>query len=230
MKGCQIIWFRCTPSHTKQLTKASLLPLLLTPPLKMCRHKNACVHTLQKLKQRYWAGGATTVHRYQKNTSVEQLLEASQVGGVVTRPEPIVSPEVEVMRKHFLADYEQDVFSWEVGLCSGEEHPKGLAKLYLYANTKHKSVKPLRLVGEHAAAEQEIEEDFLARGWIEASPASEWASNGFVVPTKEKWKMCLVVDYRQLNEATLPDTHPLRLMEDMLESIQTPDFYYCRPG
>ena len=44
-------------------------------------------------------------------------------------------------------------------------------------------------------------DDFLARGWIEQCPASEWASNDFVVPKKEKGKWRLVVDYRQLNEA-----------------------------
>ena len=61
-------------------------------------------------------------------------------------------------------------------------------------------------------------EDFLARGWIERCPASEWASNGFVVPKKEKGKWRLVVDYRQLKEATLPDAHPLPLIENMLEN------------
>ena len=61
-------------------------------------------------------------------------------------------------------------------------------------------------------------DDFLARGWIEPCPASEWASNGFVVPKKEKGKWRLVVDYRQLNEATLPGAHPLQLIENMLKN------------
>ena len=42
--------------------------------------------------------------------------------------------------------------------------------------------------------------------------ASEWAFNSFVVPKKEKGKWCLIVDCRQLNEATLPDGDPLPLM------------------
>ena len=74
----------------------------------------------------------------------------------------------------------------------------GFAKLDLYLNAKPKSVKPIQSVGERAVAEQEIVEDFLARGWIEPCPASEWASNRFVVPKKEKGKWRLVVDYRQL--------------------------------
>ena len=136
-----------------------------------------------------------------------------------------MSPELKLMRKRIPADYERDVFSGEVRLRPGQEHPKvrgterlGFAKLDLYPNAKPKSVKPIRLAGERAAAEQEIVEHFLARGWIEPCPASEWASNGFVVPKKEKGKWRLVAHYRQRNEATLPDAHPLPLIENMLEN------------
>ena len=129
------------------------------------------------------------------------------------------------MRKGILADYERDVFSGEVRLRPGQEHPKvrgterlGFAQLDLYPNARANSMKPIRLVGEGAAAEQEIVEDVLARGWIAPCPASEWASNGFVVPKKEMGKWRLVVDYRQMNEATLPDAHPLRLIGNMLEN------------
>ena len=117
MKGCRIIWCRCAPSHTKPLKKNSSLPLLLTPPPKIWRRKNACVHTLKKLKKSYWAGGGTTVKRYRKTNGAKQLLAAFRVGGVVTTQEPIVSSEVELMGKRILADYERDVFSGEVRRC-----------------------------------------------------------------------------------------------------------------
>ena len=61
-------------------------------------------------------------------------------------------------------------------------------------------------------------EDFLARGWIKPCLASEWVSNSFVVPKKEKGKWRLVVEYRQLNEATLPYAHRLPLFESMFEN------------
>ena len=122
-----------------------------------------------------------------------------------------------------------------VRLCPGQEHPKvrgterlGLAKLDLYPNAKPKSVNPMRLVGERGAAEQEMMEDFLARNWIKLCPASQWASNGFVVPKKEKRKWRLAVDYRQINEATLPDQHSLPLIRNVFrKSIQTQYFHYC---
>ena len=127
------------------------------------------------------------------------------------------------MRECILADYERDVFSGEAHLRPGQERPKvrgtqqlRFAKLDLYPNAKPKSVKPILFGGERAAGEQEIVEDFLARSRIELCPAAEWATNGFVVPKKKKLKWRLVVDYRQLNEATLPDAHPLPLIENML--------------
>ena len=97
---------------------------------------NVCVHALQKLKKSYGAGGATTVERCRKLTAPKQLLAASPVGGVVTAREPIVSWEVELMRRRILTDYEWDALSGEVFLRPGQDHPKvrgterlGLSKL-----------------------------------------------------------------------------------------------------
>ena len=77
-----------------------------------------------------------------------------------------MSPEVELMRKHILADYEWDVFNGEVPLRPVQEYPEvrgterlGFAKLDVYPNANPKSVKPIRLLGERAAAEQGIVED-----------------------------------------------------------------------
>ena len=145
-----------------------------------------------KIQKELLGGGATTVKCYRKNNSAKQLFAASRFGGVDTTEEPIVSPEVKLMRKHILADYGWDVFSGEVRLCPGQDHPKvrgmerlGFAKRDLYRNAKLKSVKPITLAGKRASAEQEIVEDILARGSIEPCPASEWASNGFAVPKRE---------------------------------------------
>ena len=117
--------------------------------------------------------------RHRKTNGPKKLLAASRVADVVTAQEPIVSPEVELTRKHILVNYERGVFSGEVFLCPGQEHLKvrcierlGFGKTDLYPNPQPRSVKPKRLVGERSAAEQEIVEDFLARGCIEPCPAS----------------------------------------------------------
>ena len=216
-----LVWVR---TLTYQATHKKLLTPVTLDPTPEDLEAQECVRSrIAKIGKELLGGTATTVKCYRKTRGATRLLAASRVGCVVTTQEPIVSPEVELMRKRILADYERDVFSGEVGLRPGQEHPKvhgterlGFAKLDLYPNAKPESVKPIRLVGERAAAEQEIVEELLARGWIEPCPASEWASNGFVVPKKEKGKWRLVVDHRQLNEATLPDAHAIRLTENML--------------
>ena len=225
MKGCLTIWFRCAPSHIRRPIKNSSLALLLTLPPRIRRHKNACIHTLRKLKTSYWVGGPPPLTATSKVKTPHDCWRLLVSGALLPFKEPIVSPEVELMRKCILADYERHVFSAGVRLCSGQEHAKvrgteglGFAKLDLYPNAKPESVKPIRSVGKRAAAKQEIVVDFLARGWIEPCPAFEWAFNGLVVPKKEKGKWRLVVDYCQPNEATLPDAHPPPLIENMLEN------------
>ena len=143
---------------------------------------------IAKIEKELLAWGATTVKRYEKSISAKQLFAASRVGGVVTTQEPFVSPEVGLMSNHILAEYERDVFSGEVCLLPGVDYPKlrgterlWFAKLDLYRSAKPKSVQPITLVGGPAAVEQEMVEDFLARGWIEPCPASECAANDFVV-------------------------------------------------
>ena len=189
---------------TYQATHKSLLPhvpLDLTPE---DLEAQECVRSpIAKIQNELLGGRATTLKRYRKTKGAKLLLAASHVGRAVTCQAPIVSPELELMRKRTLADCEGDVFSGEGRLCPGQTHLKvrgterlGFAKLDLYPKAKPKSVKPTRFVGEPAAAKLEIVEDFLARGWIEPCPASEWVSNGFVVPKKEKGKWRLVVDYR----------------------------------
>ena len=211
---------------TYQATHKKLLAPVTPDPTPEYLEAQECVRSpIAKIEQELLGGRATTVQHYRKTKGATRLLAAPRVGGIVTTQEPIVSSEVEVMRKRILADYERVVFSGELRLRPGQQQPKvrgtewlGFAKLDLYPNAKPKSVKPIRLVGERAAAEQEIVEDVLARGWIEPCPASEWASNSFVVPRIERGKWRLVVDYRQLNYATLPDAHSLPLIENMLEN------------
>ena len=213
----------CTVTY--QATHKKLLaPVTLDPNPKDLKAQVCVRSRIAKIEKELLGEEATTVKNYRKTNGAKRLLAASCVGGVVTIKEPIVSPDVELMRERILADYERDVFSGEVRLRPGQEHPKvrgteelGFAKLDLYPNAKPESVKRIRFVGERGAAEQEIVEDFLAHGWIERCPASKPASNSFVVPKKEKGYWRLMVDYRQLNGAASPDAHPLALIENMLE-------------
>ena len=87
--------------------------------------------------------GPVPLNATEKTNSTKRLLAASRVGGVVSGQEPIVSLQVELMRKRIPADYEQHDFSVELPLRPGLEHPKvhgterlGFSKLDLYLNAK----------------------------------------------------------------------------------------------
>ena len=165
----RLVWVR---TLTYQATYKKILAPVTLDPTPEDSEAQQCVRSrIAPIKKELLGGGATTMKRYRKTNGTQQLLAASHVGGVVTTQEPIVCPEVELMRKRIRADYERDVFSGEVCLRPGQEHAKvrgteqlGFAKLDLYLNGKPTSVKPIRLVRERAAAEQEILEDVLARG------------------------------------------------------------------
>ena len=57
---------------------------------------------IAKIEKELLGGRATTAKRYRKTTGAKRLLAASRFGDIVTTQEPIVSPEVELMRKRIL--------------------------------------------------------------------------------------------------------------------------------
>ena len=80
--------------------------------------------------------------------------------------------------------------------------------------------RPFYLHGTKADALRKIfERNLYEFGWLEGCMSSEWCSAPFTVPKPppadqssiDAWR--LVVDYRALNAATVPDAHPLPLIE-----------------
>ena len=112
--SCLFCW-----SPAARLSVCSRCFCVSLPP-KIWRSKNACVHTLQKLRKSYWVGGPLPSSATEKLTAPHNCWRLLRVGVVVTIQAPIASPEVELMRKRILADYERDVFSGEVGLRPGQ--------------------------------------------------------------------------------------------------------------
>ena len=100
---------------TYQATHKKLLAPVTLDPTPEDLEAIECVHSrFAKIEKQLLGGGGHTVKRYQDTNSAKRLLAAPRVCGVVTVQEPIVPPEVELMRKHILADYERDVFSGQV--------------------------------------------------------------------------------------------------------------------
>ena len=108
-----------------QATHKKLLgPVTLDPTPEDLKAQECVRSRIATIEKELLGGRAATVKRYRKTNGATRLLAASRGGGVVATQEPIVSPEVELMRERILADYERDVFSGEVRLRPGQEHPK----------------------------------------------------------------------------------------------------------
>lgn len=60
-------------------------------------------------------------------------------------------------------------------------------------------------------------EDLINRGWIKKSKLPY--SSPIVCVRKKSGELRLCVDYRELNQKSLPDRHPIPRIQDMLDSL-----------
>ena len=95
----------------------------------------------------------------------------------------------------------------------------GTARIKLKPNPKIYRHPEYQLQGDQAEAMKKLCAEFIERGWIEPSD-SEWASQAFPVPKKEKGEWRLVVDYRVVNEQTEHDSYSLSLIDTILRKQQ----------
>ena len=96
--------------------------------------------------------------------------------------------------------------------------PSGLHTVHLKPGVTPKCKRPYQLPPEREKALEDLLDEVLRLGWIEpADDGAEWASPAFPVPKTTKGKWRLVVDYRELNEATIRDVFPLPIIDQILE-------------
>ena len=118
-------------------------------------------------------------------------------------------------------DYKDDVLSgklWKkppIGCGNGE------AKIEIIQGSKVHKQRPFYLHGTKADALRKIiQRNLYEFSWLEGCMSSEWCSAPFTVPKPppadqssiDAWR--LVVDYRALNAATVPDAHPQPYIEE----------------
>ena len=129
-----------------------------------------------------------------------------------------VQEMISMRREEVVEEFEKDVLSGKLSKDPPVRGPHGLAKIVVVPGAKAKRVRSYKLIGEREEALKKIIEEFVERGWLEPS-CSEWGSPCFVVPKKEAGQWRLVVDYRVLNEVTVPDAYELPLINDMLQIL-----------
>ena len=116
-----------TPNHlasvrslTYQPTSKKLLSHVTLNPTPEDFEAQECVRlrisAIESDMQKRGISKVTKLRKHGTHKGAQRLLLASRVGGVVTTQEPVMTPEVELMRKKILQDYERAVFSGELRL------------------------------------------------------------------------------------------------------------------
>ena len=117
-------------------------------------------------------------------------------------------------------DYKDDVLSGKLWKNPPIRCENGEAKIEIIQGPKAHKQRPFYLHRTKAdALRMIIEHNPYEFGWLEGCMSSEWCSAPSTVPKPppadqssiDAWR--LVVDYRALNAATVPDAHPLPLIE-----------------
>ena len=128
--------------------------------------------------------------------------------------------KISARRDAVFEDYQDDVLSGKLWKNPPIRCENGEAKIDIIEGSKVHKQRPFYLHGTKADALRKIiERNLYEFGWLEGCMSSEWCSAPFPVPKPppadqssiDAWR--LVVDYRALNAATVPDAHPLPLIE-----------------
>ena len=128
--------------------------------------------------------------------------------------------KISARRDAVFEDYQDDVLSGKLWKNPPIRCENGEAKIDIIEGSKVHKQRPFYLHGPKADALRKIiQRNLYEFGWLEGCMSSEWCSAPFTVtkpPPADQtsihaWR--LVVVYRALNAATVPDAHPLPLIE-----------------
>ena len=128
------------------------------------------------------------------------------------------NPKVAELKERLIKAYPR-LFSGVANKNPPDRGRFGTARIKLKPNPKMYRHREYQVQGDRAEAMEKLLAEFIERGWIEPSD-SEWASQAFIVPKKEKGEWRLVVDYGGLNEQTEHDSYSLPLIDTILRKQQ----------
>ena len=93
--------------------------------------------------------------------------------------------------------------------------PFGEASITLKPGTVPKKQRMYQIQGDRRSKWDDAIRKFEERHWLEGG-VSAWSSPSFPVPKKRPGEIRVVVDYREVKDATVTDAHPLPRIEDIL--------------
>ena len=120
------------------------------------------------------------------------------------------------LRRQVLLDYTGTVFRKEVPPTDRPiRGPFGEATIELAPGAQPIKQRAFHMHGERGEALGKLIDQYVREGKLEPGKGP-WSSPAFPVPKKKPGEYRLVVDHRALNSLTVPDAHPLPLIEELI--------------
>lgn len=121
-----------------------------------------------------------------------------------------------------------DVFAWDYSDMKDLDPKFYQHRIHLKPNAI--SSRYWYKMNPHVAKQVKEELDRLLRvGFIARIENLEWISPIVIVPKKNK-KICICVDYRKLNAASVPDPFPLPYVDTILDDVAGHEMYLFLDG
>ena len=137
------------------------------------------------------------------------------VQGVFIAEDQVEDPKVTATRNKIFQDFESTVFREKLGNRPPKRGPLGEAVIEMKPGKLRAKHRAFPLVGKHQEAMNSIITSLFDESKIERG-MSAWCSPAFPVARKAKGSCRLVVHYRLLNDATVPDAHSLPKSDEIL--------------
>ena len=155
-------------------------------------------------------------HEETAKAIVEQGQSPAFSRGVVLSENPLAGPEAEALRQRFLEEYKDSVFNTKVKGPPPVRGPFGEATITLKPGAVPRKQRMYQIQGDRRAKwDDKIRRFEEEMHWLEDG-VSPWSSPSFPVPKKKPGEIRVVVDYREVNDATITDAHPLPRIADIL--------------
>jgi hypothetical protein len=138
------------------------------------------------------------------------------IKGAVEARDPIEDERVEKKRDALQKEFESTVFKGVTGGNPPIRGPFGEAVIKLKPDAIPIKHRPFHIVGERKAAWVRLTDEILEAEKIEPG-VGPWNSASFPVPKKNPGEYRLVEDFRDVNNATEDDGHPLPRIEAILQ-------------
>ena len=142
--------------------------------------------------------------------------EVRFIKGAVEARDPIESTEVQTRRERLHQEFQNTVFSGKTGGSPPVRGPFGEAVIKLKPGAVPIKHRPFNIVGERKTAWVKLTDEILNTGKIEPG-VGPWNSASFPVPKKKPGEYRLVEDFRDVNNATEDDGHPLPRIDAILQ-------------